>query len=117
MNADACLSLRVKILVLLTTISVVLVLLTGYTKYIYAEDYFFYVEAPCNSDSQTCFVRDCDDYCPPNELEEYKTYLIKAEHFSNCTDNSCVNICEEGATSNLCEEIECNIDEGDDCSS
>lgn len=116
MDADSQLSLRVKIIITLTVLSVVLVLLTAYTKYIYAKDYFFFVEAPCDTSSQTCFVRDCDDYCPPNEFEEYKTYLIKAEYFEQCTDNSCLNICEAPETSNLCEEVICNIEDGDDCS-
>lgn len=109
-------NLRVKILVGLTAISVLLVLLTGYTKYIYAGDYFFIIEAPCDENSQTCFVRDCEDYCPPNELATYKTYLIKAEDFADCTENSCTNICENEETSDLCEEVICNLDNGDDCS-
>lgn len=115
MNTDKRLSLRIKILTILTTLSVLLVFFTAYTKYIHAKDYYFFVEAPCDETSQTCFVRDCDEYCPPNELEIYKVFLIKAKDFNTCTENSCANICENTATEDFCEEIMCDVENGDDC--
>lgn len=106
-------SRRVVVTVVIMVIAVFFALLSSYTKYIYAHDYSFIIEAPCNPEQTTCFVRDCDDYCPPNELEIYTSYLISAGDYANCTDNSCANVCENVATAELCVPIECNPNEND----
>jgi hypothetical protein len=100
-----------------TTILLFLALLTSFTKYIYAKDYYFFVETPCNPESEICFVRDCNDYCPPNNFSTYKTFSIKAQHFSQCSDNTCQSVCFNKQTKNLCQEIVCNHEAGDECSS
>jgi hypothetical protein len=106
-------------LVLLSTfvfVALILISLTAYTKYIFAKDYNFYIEAPCDPTLMTCFVRDCDDYCPPNGLSTYRAYMVSASVFPDCIDNSCTNICLSGTTSSLCEEIICSTEDGDSCS-
>lgn len=110
------LSKRIKILMLVTLLSVALVFLTAFTKYIYAKDYIFLVESTCDPELHTCFVRDCEDYCPPNALESYRVFSIQAKDFHLCTDNSCSNICTDSSTSAMCEELTCEP-ENDDCSS
>lgn len=107
---------HVRIFLLISTISVFLVLLTAYTKYIYAKDYVFFVEAPCDTETEQCFVRSCDDYCPPNEFETYKTFAVPATLFAQCTDNTCQNICLNENMQTLCKQIVCDSDNGDDCS-
>jgi hypothetical protein len=106
----------VVILVSFVVISLTLTYLTAYTKYIFAKEYTFYIEAPCDSETMTCFTRDCEDYCPPNGLSEYRAYTIKASVFSSCTDNSCTNICQNSETAMQCEEIVCSEEDGDSCS-
>lgn len=97
-------------------LSLILVFLTAYTKYIFAKDYYFYIESPCDPSTTKCFVRDCDDYCPPNGLETYSAYNIKASTYSSCLDNSCVNICESSESEHLCTPIACDETTGDECS-
>ena len=110
-------SRRIVLVVIVTMLSVLFVLFTAYTKYIYAQDYNFIIEAPCDPGEMTCFVRDCDDYCPPNELEVYRAYEIPATDYNLCTDNSCTNICQNVDTMSSCVPILCNLDNGDDCTS
>ena len=110
------LSPKVSILLSITAVCVALVFLTAYSKYIFAKDYDFILEAPCNPEIEVCFVRDCDDYCPPNELDTYTIYKIPASAYESCTTNSCQNICQNPKTSGLCEKINCQIEDGDDCS-
>jgi len=82
-------------------------------RYIIQEDYTFLVEAPCNPLNQACYVRDCEDYCPPNELSEYRLFSLPAKEFARCEDNSCLNICPSATYS--CEEILCEEDEETAC--
>lgn len=109
-------SLQVRILIWTIVVMIVLVATSSYTKYIFAKEYYFHVEAPCDSSTNICYVRDCEDYCPPNGLSEYTVYEIKAIDYVSCHDNSCTNVCTESATSNKCGEIECNVAQGDECS-
>lgn len=82
-------------------------------RYFVLTDYYILVEAPCDPQTQSCYIRDCDDYCPPNELAIYREFSIPAGMFKQCTDNSCLNVClsEEGVCGeNICsdqDEIEC----------
>jgi hypothetical protein len=89
-------------------ISILFVFLTAYTKYIFAKDYSFYIEGECDPLITTCFVRDCDEYCPPNGLEIYSAYYIDASEFTSCTSNDCASICENLETAHLCEQIACD---------
>ncbi len=115
---DAVIAVSRKVIGLLvfTIISLSLVFMTAYTKYIFAQDYTFRIEATCNPQQQTCFVRDCTESCPPNQLPVYSAYKISASDYSECTTNGCENICQNEDKSNLCKEIVCNAQNGDSCS-
>jgi hypothetical protein len=106
----------VRILIAFIIITLFFVFLTGYTKYIFAKDYTFYIEAECNPDTTSCFIRDCEEYCPPNGLSTYSAYYIDASEYSRCTSNDCSNICQDSTTAHLCEPIPCDSDAGDECS-
>lgn len=87
---------------------------SSFTRFVVAKDYNFHVEIPCVPTENNCFVRDCDDYCPPNGLESYRAFVLPAELFSECTDNTCSNICLSNSTK--CSEIICSSENGDACS-
>lgn len=106
----------VRLLTIFVLSSLVFTFLTAYTKYIFAKDYSFYIEAPCDPSTMSCFVRDCDDYCPPNGLDTYRAYMIPASIFPACTNNSCENVCLDETTTHQCEEIQCDEEAGDSCS-
>ncbi len=106
----------VKLLTVFIILAVIFTFLTAYTKYIFAKDYSFYIEGPCDPETMICFIRDCDDYCPPNGLAEYRSYMIPASVFPVCTDNACSNICQNKATNHQCQEISCDTEAGDSCS-
>lgn len=92
---------------------VLVVVATGY-KFLINKDYDFVVEAVCDPSVQTCFNRDCSEGdCPPNELEDYRQFIISASDFSKCSDNSCLEECLSKAIS--CEEIMCDEGAGDIC--
>ena len=94
--------------------SVVLATLFSFVKYYITKDYYFLVETPCNPADRTCYIRDCSDgWCPPNELAEYTIYSVPAHLFENCSDNTCTNVCSQ---SDLCEEVVCENNEEDECS-
>lgn len=87
---------------------------TGY-KFLIQKDYDFVVEASCDSNTETCFYRDCSTGdCPPNGLEYYRVFLVNAADFESCSDNSCLKECEAGLFS--CQEIMCGESEEDECS-
>lgn len=114
---DAVIAVSKKVIGLLvfTICGASLVFLSAYTKYIYAKDFSFLIEATCNPEQQTCYVRDCDESCPPNQLEIYSAYEISAADYAKCTTNGCENICQNETTSNLCKEFVCDGEKGDDC--
>ncbi len=107
---------KTQVLTLFVFVSIFFVFLTAFTKFIFAKDYQFYIEGACDTTTQNCFVRDCDDYCPPNGLDTYSAYYIKASDFPSCSSNDCANICLNGATTEKCEVIECDSNAGDSCS-
>ena len=88
---------------------------TGY-RYLVRGDFPFYVEAPCDPEAMTCFVRDCfdPDSCPPNGLAAYRSFRVSASDFARCGDNSCLNLCASG--DGRCVEIACGAESGDHCS-
>lgn len=108
--------LSTRVLIAFIVISLFFVFLTGYTKYIFAKDYSFYIETECNPDTASCFIRDCEEYCPPNGLATYSAYYIQASEFNKCTSNDCSNICQDSETAHLCEPILCDSSAGDECS-
>ena len=87
---------------------------SSFARFVVAKDYNFHVEIPCEPMDSNCFVRDCDDYCPPNALESYRVFVMPAQLYSGCTDNTCSNICLTNGTS--CTEILCSAETGDSCS-
>ncbi len=92
---------------------IIVVSLSSYVRYIFAKDYEFHVEMSCDTKTELCNIRDCSDYCPPNGLDQYKIYKIRAIDFKNCTNNSCSNIC---VGTNKCQLIKCDSKSGDNCS-
>lgn len=113
MENEVAVKRSVKVFLVVIAVSVFFACLTGYAKYIFAKDYYFFVEASCDNTTQTCFVRDCDDYCPPNSLETYRTFTVKAADYQQCQTNSCSNFC---TIENNCEEVLCDPQAGDECS-
>ena len=101
-------------LVLLSLMVVVGILATGWRFFI-EKQYDFVVESSCNPDSETCFYRDCsvEGDCPPNGLELYKTYVVSAADFKQCSDNSCETQCADGSIE--CELVACGSSEEDEC--
>jgi hypothetical protein len=83
----------------------------NFQKFVLAERYDFFVEAPCNPEEESCYLRDCDDYCPPNGLSSYKVWKIVARDFKRCDDDSCEAECERGEI--VCEAIPCDPEVGD----
>lgn len=110
MNDTRLISTRLFALLVLLTVFAVSA--TSFVRYVFAKSYIFHVEMPCDTSKQNCYLRDCDDYCPPNGLAEYKVYAVKASEYKNCSNNSCVNVCLD---SNKCTEIKCNPSNGDSC--
>lgn len=91
----------------------VAVIASGY-KYFVAEDYSFFVEAPCDPVTHTCYIRDCEEEeCPPNEFSLYRVFVVPARVFPFCSDNTCMNICD--LRDEPCEEILCSPDAGATC--
>lgn len=108
-------SKKVVVLLVATVISVSLVILTSYTKYIFAQDFQFRIEGTCNPETETCYVRDCDDYCPPNQLANYNVFIIPASEYDQCENNTCDNLCQADEANPLCEKINCSVENGNDC--
>lgn len=95
-------------------VTVLLAIGFSYYKYYYAKDFDYRVEAACDPATETCFQRDCENdpnSCPPNGLDYYKVYLVKAYDFPKCSDNSCSEQCATGAIN--CVPVTCG--EGDEC--
>jgi hypothetical protein len=105
-----------KIFLWILALSVVAVIAATAYKFLFAKDYDFVLEAPCDPSTNTCFTRDCSnpDDCPPNGLENYRIFNVKASDFGKCADNSCLNECLSGKIS--CTETKCGESEEDACS-
>jgi len=100
----------------LTTISLLVILTILSTAYIFLvrKDYDFIIEAPCDPALDTCFSRDCsDDECPPNGLELYRVFSVRAADFPTCSDNSCLQECMQGSIA--CTETVCGESDEDIC--
>jgi hypothetical protein len=91
----------------------IVAMLASLIKYWYFGDYHILVEASCDPQSSICFTRDCStDECPPNELETYKIFRLKATTLPHCETNECLNICSDPS---VCEEIICGSGSEDTC--
>jgi hypothetical protein len=88
-------------------------LVSGYL-YAYAKQYEYLVEAPCDSATHECYMRDCEEEeCPPNGLASYRLFAVPARLFPSCTDNGCLNVClSEGSA---CRELKCSGDTESAC--
>lgn len=104
-----------RILTIFIIASLFFVFLTGYTKFIFAKDYTFYIETECDPENTACFVRDCNESCPPNGLSVYSAYYIRGTDFQKCTSSNCSNICQGLETAHLCKPILCDTNAGDEC--
>lgn len=83
----------------------------NFQKFVLEERYDFFVESPCDPETESCYLRDCEEYCPPNGLSSYKVWKIVARDFDRCADDSCEAECETGKI--VCEEVPCDPEEGD----
>lgn len=102
----------------LCAISLIVLASIGITakEYWYDKEYPVLTEGACDPETETCFYRSCfeeEDYCPPNELEYYRQFVVSAKDFSTCSDNSCLTECVAGRIT--CEERRCGENEEDEC--
>ena len=97
----------------LTSILFLAVILGSFYTFYIQKDYNFVVETPC-SEGEFCFIRYCSDgECPPNELERYRVFSLKASEFEKCSNDSCELSCRSGLMQ--CQEVLCDEESGDTC--
>ena len=95
-------------------IAVLCAVAVSFYKYYFLEAFDFFVEAPCDSSTNECYVRDCSTgECPPNELSHYRLFSINASDFASCDDNSCSNLCL--VAGGACSEILCSEQSDIEC--
>ncbi|OGG50593.1 hypothetical protein A2704_02340 [Candidatus Kaiserbacteria bacterium RIFCSPHIGHO2_01_FULL_54_36b] len=92
-------------------LAIVYIVWFNYHKFVATKNYDFYVEAPCDETLEVCYVRDCEDYCPPNGLATYKVWQLSAADFGRCADDSCDAECTSGEIA--CEAVPCDAEEAD----
>ncbi len=101
------------LLVVISTLVVMAILSTAYI-FLIRRHYDFIVEAPCDATVGTCFYRDCSGGdCPSNGLESYRVFSVRAEDFSKCADNSCLQECLNDVIA--CTETVCGDSQDDEC--
>ena len=112
--SDSC-NMMTKILFTLLFSMIFIVVANNFYTFYYQKNYKFIVETPCDPTEQTCFIRHCDenDECPPNGLEQYRLFNLKASDFPKCSSDSCLDECLNSIIS--CEEVKCNESSGDAC--
>lgn len=83
------------------------VIFASFYFFYFKKNYNFFVEVACDPTQSQCFKRDCSDpdNCPPNGLETFKRYSIKASDFKYCENEDCSVACESGQIK--CDEIKC----------
>lgn len=88
----------------------------SFYNYFFRKDYYINIETTCDQTTQSCYLRDCEDpdSCPPNGLDVYKIYSVKAYDIYKCRDNDCLYSCENNLIE--CEEIMCGENLEDICS-
>lgn len=84
-------------------------------NFFYLKNYQFVIETSCQA-GERCFIRHCGegDECPPNNLELYRAFSIKASDFKQCGAEGCEVLCLSG--DNRCAERLCSEESGDVCS-
>jgi hypothetical protein len=104
-----------KVVLSLIVLSIVAVLGSSTWLYLFQKDYDFVVEAECDPATETCFYRDCTNLeeCPPNELENYRVFRVRAGDFERCANNTCLAECTNQSIT--CEEVLCGESEEDEC--
>jgi hypothetical protein len=103
-----------KALLVISSLLVAGAILATTNQFLLKMDYDFVVEAPCDAGHDTCFSRDCSvEECPPNGLESYRVFVVPANEFSRCTNDSCLAECSSQAIA--CTEIVCGDSEDDIC--
>jgi hypothetical protein len=92
------------------TVAVLYVAWFNFNKFVLTKNYEFYVEAPCDPELETCYLRDCEEEdCPSNELGSYKLWMLSAADFKLCSDDTCATECATGAIP--CEVVPCDAEE------
>lgn len=106
-----------RLVLLLIAASVVAAIGATAWLFLAEKQYDFIVEDACDPQAETCYVRDCsiENECPPNGLDSYKVFQIKAADFPLCSYNSCARKCASGIIA--CIPVPCDPDAGDTCSS
>lgn len=91
-----------------------LIVLFSVLRFYVFKNYDITIEVACDPNIETCFTRDCETgECPPNNLSNYKQYIIKAFQFNRCEhDGTCAKFC---LNIRNCEPIECDTEAGDMC--
>jgi len=82
------------------------VILGAIQRYYFIKEYMFTIEVPCDTASEHCFHRDCStDDCPPNNLEDYRVFEMRAKRYDACSADDCANYCK---SNNGCIETVCD---------
>ncbi len=113
-RSNKILSILIQLFLIAT---IFLAIFVSWNKYYNQKNFEFVLEAPCDIDSEICYIRSCmneGDYCPPNNLQAYRVLVINARDFDQCTNNSCLDECTSGQIS--CKEIICEESENVSCS-
>ncbi len=80
---------------------------SNFYKYYVTKNYDYLIEAECDPSSEICASRDCsNEECPPNGLDNYKSFYVKSYDFQKCTYNSCADECRNGLIE--CEPVPCD---------
>src|SRR3989338_5881806 len=87
-----------KVLFILVSAMFLAAIVNNFYIFYFKKNYDFIVEASCNPTEQTCFIRDCSEgsECPPNGLEKYRSFSMKARDFEKCSNDSCLTECTTG---------------------
>ncbi|MBP6911681.1 MAG: hypothetical protein KBB88_00550 [Candidatus Pacebacteria bacterium] len=113
-NINIFFSTMLQTLIILT---ILMVIFTTWFHFYKTKHFQFIVEAPCDINTDTCYIRSCTDegnYCPPNSLQSYRVFQINASDFDTCTENSCLTECLSGSIA--CTELLCEEDNVTSCS-
>lgn len=104
-----------KILFILISALFLAAIINDFYTFYFQKNYDFTVEASCDPAQQSCFIRNCsaNSECPPNGLEVYRVFTLKASDFNKCSDDSCLVECTSGSI--RCTEISCGESAEDTC--
>jgi hypothetical protein len=91
-------------LVLLLGLAIVSAMLFSFYKFYYLKDFTLHIMAPCDSEKESCFMRDCEDSdvrCEGQAAISYKIVVKNARNASKCL------------ASEACSPISCELNERD----